>query len=317
MNLMKWKHTNLHVSPLAFGALRFLGPKDNPEDPERVRNAEELVETCLASGINFFDHADLYGHGNCEKIFGAVLRRHPDWRGKMVIQTKCGIRVDGLHRYDQSPEHMIKTVEGSLQRLGVEQLDVLLVHRPDPLLDPASVASVFERLRSEGKVRYFGVSNFSVAQMRLLQSACDEPLVANQIQLSLLHPWAISEGVFVNRTESVFCGAEGVVDHCRREGIQVQAWSPVAAGHFSKESDTDDERTKAVREAVAKVAAESGLSREAVALAWILRHPGGIVPIIGTMKPERVRESVQALDLQMDSDTWWRLFNAALGRRLP
>ncbi len=317
MKKITWKHTDLEVSPLAFGAMRFMGARDDPKDPERIRHAEEMVETCLECGINLFDHADIYGRGNCEAVFGEVLKRHPDWREKIVLQSKCGIRIGDLHRYDQSADYIDASVDAILQRLGVDCLDVLLIHRPDPLLHPGTVATTFDRLRRAGKVRYFGVSNFSVAQIQLLQSACDTPLVANQIQLSLIHPWSISEGLFVNRTERVFTGAEGVVDFCHREGIQLQAWSPVAGGLLSKPSESDDERTKSVRNAVAEVAAETGFSPEGVALAWILRHPAGIVPVIGTMKADRVRQCVPATEAAMDSDAWWRLLNASLGRRLP
>lgn len=282
-----------------------------------VAAAEMLVETCLAEGITLFDHADIYGGGACESVFGRVLERHPDWRDRMILQSKCSIRFEPVHRFDASAAYIEASVDGILRRLRTDRLDVLLLHRPDPLLDPDEVAGAFSRLRDAGKVLHFGVSNFTAGQMRLLASRWPHPLVANQIQLSLMHPWPITEGVFADRTDARYAAADGLLDHCRVENVQVQAWSPVAGGALSVSREGDGERERAVREAVANAAQALGITPDAVGIAWLLRHPGGIVPILGTTKPARVREAATALRAEMSSNVWWDLFRASLGRKLP
>lgn len=312
-----WAHTDLAVSPVALGAMRMIGRGGDPAAHDSVREAEDLVGAAIDCGINLIDHADIYVGGNCEKLFGEVLRRNPGWRDRLVLQSKCGIRFNS-HRYDQSPGHIESSVDGILSRLGIEHLDVLLLHRPDPLFEPELVAGAFDRLHAAGKVRHFGVSNFSASQMQFLASALRRPIVANQIELSLFHPWALTEGVFVNRTESVFTGAEGLVDHCRAENVQVQAWSPVAGGGLAvSDPGKDDERKVAVRTAAESVGDRLGLRSVGVGIAWLLKHPAGIVPVVGTTKSERIREAARAVEVTMDDETWWELFRAALGRKLP
>lgn len=298
--------------------MRF-APWDTKESRESlIKKAEAIVGTALELGINLIDHADLYGAGICEEIFGDLLKRNPIWREQIILQTKCGIQhQDGIGRYNHRPDYILDCIDKSLQRLQSEQIDVFLLHRPDPLLDPEAIASAFSKARSEGKVRYFGVSNYSKAQIELLQKYLDAPLVANQIQLSLLHPWPLSEGVFVNHEDAVFTGIEGTVEHCRMQDIQVQAWSPIASGQLSNPSDKDNPRSLAVREVLSGISQETGYTYEAIGLAWILKHPAKVVPIVGTQSPDRLRSMTQALEIHLSDLQWWKLFRAALGRDLP
>ncbi len=320
MNLIPWHHTDLKVSPIALGAMRFCpwNPAPGESESTYIPRTEEILQTAIDSGINLIDHADIYGAGRCESVFAAALQRHPEWRSRFVLQSKCGIRTGADSRYNQSKDYILQSVDGILSRLQVEQLDVLLLHRPDPLMQPSEVAAAFTELKTHGKVRYFGVSNFSVSQMKLLQASCDFPLVANQIQLSLLHPWPVSEGVFVNRRESVLCGAEGLVDFCHQEKIQIQAWSPLAGGSLFQDAEPGEEsHLQGVREALQKVARELETSPEAVAVQWLMRHPANIVPVVGTVNPKRLRLMAQSPDLDMTGDQWWQLLKSALGRPLP
>jgi len=208
-------------------------------------------------------------------------------------------------------------VDGSLARLGIEQIDILLLHRPDPLMEPDEVARAFDALHKAGKVRYFGVSNFSAGQMALLRASLERPLVANQLEISLLHHHLINEGVGVNQTGYTYAGTTGTLDYCRLHDIRVQAWTPVSRGKiFSPPADAP-ENVLAVAEAITRLADAMGTSKEAIALGWLLRHPAGIQPVVGTTSIQRLQDACKADTVELSREAWYTLFTAARGKAVP
>lgn len=256
-------------------------------------------------GFTLFDLADIYGGGRCEEIFGAALRERPGLRDRIVIASKCGIRKAGLpeagapYRYDSSADHIQASVEGSLRRIGIETLDLLMLHRPDYLMDPAEVAAAFVRLRDTGKVREFGVSNFRPDQVSLLQRSCPFPLVVNQVEISLARPEALEDGT---------------LNQCLAERITPMAWSPLARGALMT-AGTPEVRT--LRDSLEAMAAAYGLSAGAVALAWLRTHPAGILPIVGSVQPARIRAAAASDGIRLSREDWYRLLTIARGSRLP
>ena len=302
----------IETSRLAYGCMT-LGGLDRQADVDRA------LDAALDGGITLFDHADIYARGRSEEAFGRWLAGRPGLRERLVLQTKCGIRrrdepPGAPPRYDASYEHVVASVEGSLRRLGVETVDVLLLHRPDPLMDPEEVAHAFSTLRAAGKVRAFGVSNHSAAQVDLLSRALPAPLAANQVQLSLLHRHAIDTGVEVNRTADA-AQAAGVVEACWQRGLRVQAWAPVAGGALGR--DDLDPALHDLRDLVAGLAEQEGTTPSGVLLAWLLRHPARIQPVIGTTNPERIAAACAAEHVHLSREDWYRLFVTARGGELP
>ena len=282
-------------------------------------SAERALDAALDGGVTVFDHADIYAGGRSEEVFGQWLAARPGVRDRLVLQTKCGIRFrddppGAPPRYDASYEHVVASVDGSLRRLGVEAVDVLLLHRPDPLMDPGEVAHAFSTLRAAGKVRAFGVSNYSAAQVDLLAQALAAPLVANQVQLSLLHRDAIDAGVEVNRTGDD-SQAAGLVDACWQRGLRVQAWSPVAGGALGR--DSLEPALHPLRDLVGDLAGSYGTTPSGVLLAWLLRHPARIQPVVGTTTPDRIAAACAAAGVRLSREDWYRLFVTARGGELP
>jgi predicted oxidoreductase len=324
MKAFKLAQTNLEVSRIVLGCMGLSNRWDtSPYTPEEVRHAIQLVEIAVAQGINFFDHADIYARGKSEQVFGEVLKAIPGLRERVVIQTKCGIRFPGTPqggepgRYDFSYDHIVTSVDGSLKRLGIDQIDVLLLHRPDPLMEPDEVARAFDAVHRAGKVRYFGVSNFSASQMALLQKSLGHPLVVNQLEISLLHHHLINEGVGVNQTGYTYGGTTGTLDYCRLHDIRIQAWTPVARGRiFDPPSDAPAYVIETAN-LIADLARELNTSREAIALGWLLRHPAGIQPVIGTTKIERLLDSCKVDTVTLTREAWYALFTAARGNAVP
>ena len=301
----------MDTSRLAYGCMT-LGGLDQAD-------ADRALDAALDGGITLFDHADIYARGRSEEVFGQWLANRPGLRERLVLQTKCGIRrrdepPGAPPRYDASYEHVVASAEGSLRRLGVETLDVLLLHRPDPLMDPEEVAHAFSTLRAAGKVRAFGVSNHSAAQVDLLSAALPAPLVVNQIQLSLLHADALDAGVEVNRSADPIQAA-GLVDACWQRGLRVQAWAPVAGGALGQ-GDLDPS-LHALRDLVSEMAGRHGTTASGVLLAWLLRHPARIQPVIGTTTPERIAAACAAAEVRLPREDWYRLFVTARGDTLP
>jgi len=313
-------HGDLAVSRIGYGCMALGGSWDDaPFGVAELRRATELVTAALESGINFFDHADIYARGKSEAVFGEVLRAEPRLRDHMIIQTKCGIRFAdeaGPGRYDFSRAYIEASVEASLERLAIEQIDILLLHRPDALMEPEEVAAAFSNLRAAGKVRYFGVSNFSAGQIALLQRHLDKPLVANQLEISLRHHHLISEGIGINQTGYPYGATTGTLDYCRLQGIALQAWTPLARGQILAPQE-DAPEFQPLAEAIERMAGNHGAPVEAIALAWLLRHPAGIQPIVGTSNPERLKRACAADAVALTREEWYGLLEAARGKPVP
>jgi len=318
--------TDLTVSRLAYGCMNIGGSWDHTlASAEIVHRAQAVVEAALEAGINLFDHADIYTCGKSETVFGHILKATPGLRDRIVLQSKVGIRFANdaylsgePSRYDFSAAHIIRSTEAILRRLQTSHLDLLLLHRPDPLVEPAEVAQAFDELQSSGKVRHFGVSNHTPAQIELLRQQLRQPLVINQLEFSLAQPALVSEGIRANQAGAGANSAlaTGMLDYCRLNKIFVQAWSPVGGGKLLRAA-TEANPPHPAAALVASLAAAKNTSPEAVILAWILRHPAGIQPIIGSTQAERVRASVQADDLTLTREEWYSLLAAASGKSVP
>ncbi|MCX6499072.1 MAG: aldo/keto reductase [Arthrobacter sp.] len=295
-----------------------------PYSSAHVDEAAAAVDAALDAGITLFDHADIYRNGKAEAVFGEVLAQTPGLRGRIRLQTKCGIRLneqglDGF--YDLSRDGILERVNESLVRLKTDYVDVLMLHRPDPLLDPAEVASAAGQLVDEGKVRAVGVSNMSAPQIELLQDRLEMPVVANQLEMSLSARAWLESTVLVNHAEGAdYSFPHGTVEHCIRHRITLQAYGALSRGLYtgapSASPSAAEEATAAL---VAQLAAENGTTGEAVLLGWLMRHPAGIAPVIGTAKPDRIRACAGAADVAaaMTRTEWYRLWITARGSNLP
>ena len=296
----------LEVPVVAAGCMRIQGMDETEVD--------EYIHTCLELGIQFFDHADIYGKGACESLFGRVFEQTEFRREDIILQSKCGI-VPGV-MYDFSKEHILQSVEESLRRLRTDYLDILLLHRPDALMEPEEVAEAFNQLQQSGKVRNFGVSNHKSSQIRLLQKYISQPLVTDQLQFSLPNSSMIQSGMEVNMTTA---GAidrdDSILDFCRLNDITIQTWSPFQYGFFEGVfigSDKYPELNRCLEE----IADKYHTTPTTIAAAWILRHPAHMQLIAGTTKPSRFREICAACDITLTREEWYRLYLAA-GHILP
>ncbi|GGG06622.1 aldo/keto reductase [Paenibacillus abyssi] len=324
MTTIPLQRRGIPVSRLILGCMPLGGGwNQDPITQEHFKQASAAVEAALSIGINMFDHADIYTMGKAEIVFGQVLKEQPGLREKMFIQSKCGIRFedgpDVPHRFDFSKDHILSSVDGILTRLGIEYLDFLLLHRPDPLMEPEEVASAFHDLKAAGKVRHFGVSNMSAGQIRLLQAYSDEPLVVNQLEMSLSRIGWLETGVHVNQDaarDNTF--PEGLLEHCQLENIQIQAWGPLAQGYFSGRSVEDQpENIKKTAELVQLMAKQKETTAEAIVLTWLMRHPAGIQPVIGTSNAGRIRACGEAEKVTLSREEWYSLYLSSRGKRLP
>ena len=310
------------ASRLVFGCMGLGGGWTHTAfDDGDVRAAHVAVDAALEAGITVFDHADIYTFGKAESVFGRVLADRPELRGSILLQSKCGIRFAddaGPKRYDASAAWITASVDGTLARLGIEKLDALLLHRPDPLMEPEEVARAFAALRAAGKVDHFGVSNMSGAQMRWLQSAIDAPLVANQIELGLGALAWLEEGVTVGQGAAADVGfTAGTLEYCREAAVQLQAWSPLAQGRFSREQQDVAPADRPAAQQVAEMAARYAVPAEAIVLAFLLRHPARIQPVLGTTDPARIAACARSLDVELAREDWYALYEAARGGELP
>jgi predicted oxidoreductase len=317
-------HTDLVVSRLAYGGGSLGGAWVQESASEQtIANAERLIHTAYDNGITLFDMADVYAFGKSEAALGEVLKRSPGLRDKIAIQTKCGIHISlpiadppagDPHVFDFSYGHIISAAEGSLRRLGTDRLDVLLLHRPDALGEPQEVARAFEELHRGGKVRYFGVSNHTSAQIELLKKVVRQPLVINQIAIGLAHPDLITDGLDFNREGATrliqaYTGVAGTLDYCRLHDIQVQAYSPVRGL-------SNTEATPAIRQTLQllkDMAHQKNTTPFALALAWLMRHPAGIVPVLGGDNPDHLVEDCAAERIEVTRQEWYALLYAATG----
>lgn len=308
--------SSLKVSRMAYGCWRIAGTWDPAKvTPAAQAAGRKAILAAYDAGFTLFDQADIYCHGETEKILGQVLKENRNLRKNIVIATKCGIRMADVpakgapYRYDFSADYIIRSCEQSLKRLGLETIDLYQLHRPDYLMDPAEVASAFSRLKKSGKVRAFGVSNFHPSQIGALQSACPMKLVVNQVEISLAN---------LDRFE------DGTLDQCLAEKMTPMAWSPLAGGIIAAgatkvlpSQEAYRKKAKAIKTAVARVAKAHGATPVAVALAWLLRHPSGIIPIVGSTQPENICAAAQAPEVSLSREEWYQLLLAARGERLP
>jgi predicted oxidoreductase len=296
----------LRVSRLAYGCWRLATAPD-------VRSADKAaVVAAYETGYTLFDHADIYGRGEVGKIFGEVLREIPGMCDRVCLVTKAGVRRAGdppgsPYHYNLSGEHLIRSCEGSLQRLVVETIDLFLLHRADWLVDPADVAAAFSKLQQSGKVRFFGISNFRPSLAAALQAACPMPLVAHQVEISLGRLAAFEDGT---------------LDQCLAAKMTPMAWSPLGGGQLADGAkrllkNQEGYRTGNVLPLLDEYARSRGVTRAVVALAWLLKHPSGILPVVGSTHPERIRAAVRATEMDLSREEWYRLLAAARGEPLP
>jgi predicted oxidoreductase len=310
---------SLKVSRLAYGCMKIAGAI-SPPDSQKIKDVHALVEASLECGINFFDHANIYGAGRSEEVFGCVLKEKPTLRDQIVLQSKVGIRHADVERglpprFDFSLSNILTSVDESLKRLQTDHLDILLLHRPDILVEPEEVAAAFGVLKQKGKVKYFGVSNHSVFQIELLKKSLSVPLVVNQLQVSLLHHGLFSEGILVNQAGHPYTQASGIIDYCRLHDITIQAWSATARDFFSKplEPNASPELSKAYG-LVNDMTKQKKVDAEALLLAWLLKHPAKIQPLVGTTNPSRIRAACQSVDVELSREEWYTLLESVRGK---
>jgi predicted oxidoreductase len=313
MNRIPLGRSGLDVPNVVLGLMRIADLSD-----EEIRR---LVASARDAGIDFFDHADVYGGSphRCEQRFAEALRLSSSQRAEITIQTKTGIVPNQGRRYfDFSYEHIMASVEGSLRALNTDYIDVLLLHRPDALVEPEEVARAFDELSESGKVRSFGVSNHTPRQIDLLRTAVTQPIVANQLQLSITHSPIVAQGLASNMhgvDQSVGTDGGGILDYCRIQKITVQAWSPFQAGFFTGVF-LDSPELPELNAAIDRLATKYDVPPLAIATAWITRHPAQMQVVLGTTKPERVASAVLGSEIPLTREEWYELFRAA-GHRMP
>jgi predicted oxidoreductase len=306
--------SELKCSRLAYGCWRTAGTwqLDQVTDGSRAAGRRAII-TAYEAGFTLFDTANIYCGGETERILGEVLKQVTGMRERVVIVTKCGVRFAGdpdtsaPGRYDFSAEHILASCEQSLTRLGIETIDLYLLHRPDYLADPEEVAGAFSKLKKHGKVRHFGISNFRPTLVTALQVACSMPLIAHQVEISLARLCAFTDGT---------------LDQCLIEKITPMAWSPLAGGLIGggatrllpAQQAYQPGKFLPVLDAIAQ---ERGIDRTVLAVAWLLKHPSRILPVIGSIKPDRITMLARAADIELSREEWYRLLIAARGERLP
>ncbi|WP_440711200.1 aldo/keto reductase [Herbiconiux sp. YIM B11900] len=301
--------TGLSASSVVLGLMRI-----TPLSDEEIRT---LVGTARDAGVTVFDHADIYGEGRhgCEQRFGDAVRFSAAEREQVIIQSKVGIR-EGY--FDFSKEHILRTVDESLAALRSEYLDLLLLHRPDTLVEPEEVAAAFDQLQASGKVRHFGVSNHTPGQIELLKKNVQQPLVVNQVQLSITHAPLIAQGVAANMVglDQSIDRDNGILDHARLNDITLQTWSPFQKGFFDGVFLGDREHYAELNDAIDALAEQYGVTPTGIAVAWITRHPARMQVVLGTTTPGRVADAAAGSDVELTREQWYRLFTAA-GHTLP
>jgi predicted oxidoreductase len=300
--------SGLFASNISLGCMRMTGLRD--------LDAARVIKVAYENGINFFEHADIYGGGSSEEIFARGLKEAGINRTDILLQTKCGIRpAEGM--FDFSKEHIMASVDKSLKRLGTDYIDVLALHRPDTLVDPAEVAETFNALQKSGKVKHFGVSNQNVAQMELLSKYVEQKLVVNQLQFSIMHTPMIDHGFNVNMTRDTksidYDG--GILEYTRMHDITIQAWSPYQFGFFDGVF-VDNPKFPELNAKLEEIGNKYGISKTAVATVWILTHPANMQVVVGTMNPERIADIASASEIKLSRQEWYEIYRAA-GNVLP
>lgn len=296
--------------PIALGCMGLTGTWNPAEmNAEREKRAIAAFEAALEAGITLFDHADIYGGGTCEEVFQKCLKAVPNSREKIQIWTKGGICA-GF--YDLSPHYLSECIERSRRRMGIEAIDLFQLHRPDPLAHPRDTAKALHQALKNGHIKAVGVSNYFPEQVRALQNHLDTPIVSNQISISLLRLDPIYEG-WPTATGNV---GDGVLDQCMALDIRPLAYSPLGKAALSKD-DADDERILRIQKTLARMAGEYDATRSQIALAWLLKHPAQIIPVVGSANPAHIREAAEAVQVEMSREDWYELWTAAWGRKVP
>lgn len=299
-------NSGIQASEIGLGCMRMAGIEKS--------EAERIIRTSLEEGINFFDHADIYGGGKSEEIFSDAINMSSFIREKMIIQTKCSI-VPGV-MYDYSKEHILNSVDGSLKRLKTDYVDFLLLHRPDTLMEPEEVAEAFSELHKSGKVKYFGVSNHTPMQIELLNKYLDNKIIINQLQFSIMHTSMIDAGLNMNiKNDAAIDRDGGVLEYCRLKDITIQAWSPYQYGFFGGVFLNNDKFPE-LNKKIDEIAEKYGVTNTAIATAWILRHPANIQPIVGSMNFERIKDICKSSEVNLTRQEWYEIYLAA-GNILP
>ena len=310
-NLMRYitlGQDDKELSEIVLGMMRI--------EDKSVKEVEELVETALSVGINAFDLADIYGRGRCEELLGLVLKNRPDLREKMWIQSKCGIRIEEFTYFDFSKDYIINSVDGILQRLKIDHLDSLLLHRPDALMEADQVAEAFDLLYKQGKVRDFGVSNQNSMMMELLKKDVKQPLAVNQLQLSAAFTPGFESGFHVNMEDSQAAMRDGsIFEYCKLHDVVIQAWSVLQFGYF-KGNFVGNEKFQALNQVLDRLAIKYGVTSSTIAISWILRYPAKMQAVVGTTNPKHLREVSQAANFSLTRKEWYEIYLAA-GNNLP
>jgi len=314
----------LGKSKLIYGSMGLGGGwNETKVSDEAIVKAEQAFITAIDCGITFFDFADIYSSGKSEKVFGEVIKKHPDIREKVKIQSKAGIILpdeEGINQFDFSTSHLIKTVEKSLENLGVSMLDSLLLHRPDPLMNPKELKDAFDYLFENKMIAQMGVSNMNQYQIHFIEKATGRKVKANQLEISLLQLDWLDGTIGVNNDEGFKSTmTPGLMEYMMMNDIEIQAWSPMARGLFSGKElgEKPNEIIVKTRNYVEKLAQEKETTLEAIVLAFIMKHPGGIRPVIGTTRPDRIKASVEAEKITLSRKEWYKLYILSRGERLP
>ncbi|MVX67170.1 aldo/keto reductase family oxidoreductase [Clostridium chromiireducens] len=299
-------NSGIQVSEVGLGCMRMSGIEKS--------EAEKVIKTSLEEGINFFDHADIYGGGKSEEIFADAINLNSSIRERMIIQTKCSI-VPGV-MYDFSKEHILKSVDASLKRLQTNYVDFLLLHRPDTLMEPEEVAEAFSKLHESGKVKYFGVSNHTPMQIELLNKYLNNKIIINQLQFGIMHTEMIDAGLNMNiKNDASIDRDGGILEYCRLKDITIQAWSPYQYGFFGGVF-LDNDKFPELNKKINEIAEKYRVTNTAIATAWILRHPAKIQTIVGSMNSERIKEISKASNVNLTRQEWYEIYLAA-GNKLP
>ena len=305
MNKINIVNGILSVSEMSLGCMRIAQLSSS--------DAKRLIKTALDEGIDFFEHADIYGGGKGEEVFANAIGMDNTIREKIYIQTKCGIR-EGY--YDSSKEHILNSVDGSLKRLKTDYIDILLLHRPDTLMEPEEVAEAFDLLQNSGKVKHFGVSNFNSMQIELLSKYVNQRLIINQLQLSITNTGMIDSGINVNTKFAGSIDRDGsVLEYCRLKDITIQAWSPFQYG-FIEGVFLNNEKFPGLNKKINEIAILKNVPNAAIVIAWILRHPAKIQSIIGTTNYKRLKDICKASQITLTRQEWYDIYKSA-GNKLP
>lgn len=305
MKTIRLGNSEMKSSDIVLGCMRI--------DKLSLQELSDYIETAMEEGITLFDHADIYGNGYCEELFGKVLNTKKGLREKIQIQSKCSIQ-NGF--YDLSKEHILTSVDKSLERLKTDYLDLLILHRPDTLMEPEEIASAFDALQASGKVHNFGVSNFNSMQIELLKSVVKQPILVNQMQFGIMHSGMVDSGIQTNTLFEGSIDRDGsILEYCRLKQITLQAWSPFQYGFFEGVF-IDNPKFPKLNAVLASIAEQKEVSKSAIAVAWILRHPANMQAIVGTTNKERLKDICRASKVELSRAEWYELYTVA-GNRLP